>query len=456
MVHNSITARDVAVIPRKSKSLIAGFVVAALLAACGNKEEILQGERLDIRAPMSATANPENASGAVATAPSFAARRASVNGSWTHTNGSPQHLISHPALGTNLRPLWSVDIGEGDSARYRISTNPVASGGRIYTMDSRSQVMAHATNGGKVWSRNLTPPTESRDDTAGGGLAISGDILIASTGFGELVAMSAATGGTIWTQRLDAVLSGPPTIYNGLVYAVTRDNVAWALNLNDGRIQWQLAAAPSDSGILGAASPSVNSNIALFPFSSGEIIATFPKGGLRVWSASLAGRRAGAAYAGFNDITSDPVIVGGSVYAGNAAGRTIKVDRNNGEVIWTATEGAYGPVWPEGNSVFLINDQAALVRLNSSTGQTLWKVDLPYFTEEKIKKRKSIYAHYGPVLAGGRLWVGSSDGALRSFNPTTGALLSTVELPGGATSAPIVVGQTLYIVTKDGSLRAFR
>ncbi|MBC7142188.1 MAG: PQQ-binding-like beta-propeller repeat protein, partial [Rhodobacteraceae bacterium] len=59
-------------------------------------------------------------------------------------------------------------------------------------------------------------------------------------------------------------------------------------------------------------------------------------------------------------------------------------------------------------------------------------------------------------LAGGRLVVASSDGLIRSFDPTSGALLSSVELPNGAASAPAIAGGVLYVVTKDGKLRAFR
>ena len=62
------------------------------------------------------------------------------------------------------------------------------------------------------------------------------------------------------------------------------------------------------------------------------------------------------------------------------------------------------------------------IRLDAATGEVIWAVDMPYFTQEKIKKRKGIYAHYGPVLAGGRVMVVSSDGLLRAFDPTDGSL----------------------------------
>lgn len=450
---------------RRGARLVSGILCVSFLVACGEDEVTLQGERLDLRSPLTDSLQPatamvdENAPkpvAAVAAAPSFSPSRTKTNAAWTHPNGSPQHVISHPALASTLRPIWSVSIGEGDSRKNRISSTPVAKDGRIFTMDSHSRVTAVGTNGATLWSRNLTPKSDSSDEASGGGMAISGDILIATTGFGEMIAMSTKTGGEVWAQRLDANISSAPTIYDGIVYATSRDNVAWAINLKDGRIKWQLSSSPSPSGVIGGAAPAVNSSVALLPFSSGEIIATFPKGGVSLWSSSVSGRRVNSAYAGITDITSAPVITGNSVYVGNASGRTVKLNRTNGDVIWTAKEGAYGPVWPDGNSIFLVNDQAAVVRLSAATGEVLWKIDLPYYQEEEIKKRKAIYAHYGPVLAGGRLWVGSNDGVLRSFDPQNGQLLSQVALPGGATTAPIVVGKTLYIVTGDGMLQAFR
>jgi outer membrane protein assembly factor BamB len=106
--------------------------------------------------------------------------------------------------------------------------------------------------------------------------------------------------------------------------------------------------------------------------------------------------------------------------------------------------------------VFLISDQAELIRLDRETGEKIWGTDLPYFVRERLKRRKRIFAHYGPVLAGGRLLVGSNDDQIRSFDPATGEELGSVPLRGGAASNPVIVDRTLYIVTANGQLAAFR
>lgn len=114
------------------------------------------------------------------------------------------------------------------------------------------------------------------------------------------------------------------------------------------------------------------------------------------------------------------------------------------------------PVAVAGGSVFTVSDQAELVRLDAATGERIWGTELPFFKKNRITRREAVFAHYGPVIAGGRLWVGSSDGVLRSFDPVTGALAGQVELPGGAATNPVIVNQTLYIVSKTGRLLAFR
>jgi outer membrane protein assembly factor BamB len=195
----------------------------------------------------------------------------------------------------------------------------------------------------------------------------------------------------------------------------------------------------------------------IFPSAGGDLMAVLKiGGGTKIWQASLAGKRLGRAYALTPDVTSDAVIAGKTLFAGSGAGRTVAMSASSGERIWSAGEGALGPVAVAGGSIFLVNDEAKLVRLDTETGAVIWSVEMPYFTNDKIKRRKGIFAHYGPVLAGGRIVVASSDGLLRAFNPDDGSLAYSTEIPGGAAAQPAVAGGTLYVVGGNGQLHAFR
>ena len=131
-------------------------------------------------------------------------------------------------------------------------------------------------------------------------------------------------------------------------------------------------------------------------------------------------------------------------------------DAATGKRLWTAAEGALNPPLVVGGSVFVVNDEARLVRLDASTGDVIWQAEMPYFDKDKAKKHKAITAHYGPVLAGGRIVVASGDGPLRLFDPTTGTMVYSVDIPGGAASAPVLAQGMLFVVGGNGQLHAFR
>jgi len=424
-------------------SLIAAV---AMLVGCGEQDIILPGERLSIRSE----ATFENEARQI----SLPAQQA--NASWTHRNGSAEHAVTHPALAASLSQVFAVDIGEGDSRRARITADPVIANDAVYTLDAHSLVSATSTSGAPLWSVDLAPRLDGANDASGGGIAVGNGALYVTTGFGALTALDASTGNQIWAQDLDAPGTSAPTVVGDLVYVVGRDSTAWALEAESGRIRWQISGTPSIGNFAGGAGVAANSDIAVIPFPSGEVIGAFPLGGLRRWSTVVSGDRLGQAAANITDIAGDPVLDGNRAYVGNFSGRLVALNSFDGERIWTSQEGTISPVWPAGGSVFLINDLNELVRLDASDGAPIWKVQLPQFTETRVRQQRTVFAHYGPVLAGGRLIVASSDGLIRSFDPTSGAEISQVALSSGAATHPVVAGNTLYIVSKDGQLVAFR
>ncbi|MCR9127241.1 MAG: PQQ-like beta-propeller repeat protein [Rhodobacteraceae bacterium] len=423
-----------------------------MLAACEEPEVILTGPREDIRAD----AEPL-AAAPVAPGPRTIALPATVaNAEWAQSHGTQAFRVANAALGPAPQRIWSVSIGEGDSRKLRITADPVVGAGRVYTLDAGALVTATGTGGAPIWSRDLTPPRDDRGDATGGGLAYADGTLYVSLGFGELLALDAATGAERWRQQLDATGSGAPTVAGDLVYLVAGDDTGWAVRRDNGRIAWQVLATPSVANILGAPAPALTDSLTVFAFGSGDLVSTFRNGGLRRWSASVAGQRLGRSSSKISDITGAPVVAGRTLFAGNHSGRIAAFDVDSGDRLWTAREGVFGPVWPVGGSVFAITDRNQLVRLDAGSGVLVWAVDLPGFLRDKPRRRAAVHAHHGPVLAGGRLVVTSSDGLIRFFAPDSGALVGTAEVPGGATTAPAVAGGTLYVVGANGQLHAFR
>ena len=429
------------------------LVAVTALAAC-DREIVLPGERFAARAPLLEVTEPASQPENVTRAISLPA--AERIGDWGFRGMNTRNRLPHAALSANPQPIWTADIGAGDTRRQRINTDPVAANGRVFTLDSDMGLMAtDLASGAPVWQVSLIPDFDRGAGISGGALAVSGGVVYATTNYGEIIALDATNGAIRWRQRVGAAL-GAPTVSNGVLYVMGLDSQAWALTAETGQIRWTIPAGDVPSVLTGGAAPAITDRYVLLPFATGEIQAVFPGAGVRVWSSFVAGGRLGTAYAAINDITSDPVVVGNTVYAGNQSGRVVALDARSGEMRWQAMDGAYSPVVAAGDSLFYVSDRNELLRLDASDGSRIWGIELPFYVRERERRRKAVFAHYGPILAGGRLWVASSDDRIRSFSPESGAELGALEIRGGAASHPIVVGDTLLVVSREGRLHAYR
>ncbi|MEM1374664.1 MAG: PQQ-binding-like beta-propeller repeat protein [Pseudomonadota bacterium] len=435
---------------RRNARLLASLAGLAALVACGSNEDILVGDR-------EALAQAQDADGVVqdsAVPITLPAQQAFAD--WTHPGGNARHAAPHAAFSAAPTQIWASSIGAGQGRRQRINATPVVADGRVFTVDSNGVVAATSAGGERLWSADLTPSLERRGQGGSHGLSYGGGALYVNTGFGEVVALDPATGSELWTQDIDAQGGGSATYFDGRVYVSARDSVGWAIDAETGRIQWQLSGTPSGSSYLGGGGPALTEDLAIFPFPSGELLAVFRRGGVQRWNATLLGGREGVAYAAISGIAADPVVAGDRVYVSNPAGRLAALSSTSGERLWTARAGSLKPPVIAGGSVFFVSDQNALTRLDASTGQTLWATELPLFEERRAIRQKTVFGHYGPVLAGGRLWLASSDGTLRGFDPVSGAQVVTAPIPGGAATPPVLAGGVMYVVTTRGQLIAFR
>ncbi|SHH74468.1 PQQ-binding-like beta-propeller repeat protein [Marivita hallyeonensis] len=440
----------------QTKILAASVLALSVLSACTEREIILPGERLGVREVLQETGPDAQDLGNVTLAANVPA--AVNNGSWAQSHVSPWSRTTNAALSSTLTPVWSTPIGQGDKRRARIITDPVVADGRVFTVDSAGRVTATSTNGEALWTYSLVPLRDDASQALAGGLAHSNGRLYVTSGFGTLTALDASSGTEIWTQRLQNGATGAPTVFGGLVYVVAGDSTAWAIEEEDGRVRWESDGLGDVGNVAGAAPPAVNNTHVVFSFGSGAVQGAFRQGGLRLWSADIVGARRGFAIALVDDITGYPVIDGNTVYAGNHSGRVVALNINSGERLWTAQHGALEPVWPAGGSVYLVSDLNQLIRLDATDGTQIWAVDLPGYepVRRPQRRRDSAFTNHGPIMAGGRLIVASSDGVIRSFDPASGDLISETPIRSGATTRPVVANGTLYVVSKNGTLHAYR
>ncbi|MEM9043376.1 MAG: PQQ-binding-like beta-propeller repeat protein [Pseudomonadota bacterium] len=424
------------------------LVAASLtLTACGifDDEEILEGERIKIRQTEQDIARG-NARPLSSPVPLI---------EWTQTSGTASHNSGHIAGPPTLSIAWRADAGQGNSDESWITSPPIVAGGAVVTLDAASQVSAFdAASGSLRWEVDLTPEEEDGEEGFGGGLAAEGETVFVSTGFGEITALSLSGGETIWQQKFSAPFRAAPSVANGIVVAVARDDQAYAMRAATGELLWRNQGVSADAGILGGSTAAIAGGLVVLPYSSGELLALDVGTGRSVWSAVLTGGRRGLARSSITDITGDPTVAGPFVLAANQSGRLVAIDGRSGTRVWTRSLGATKPLWPVEDTLFMMSDLAELHRVNLRDGATLWITPLPAFEDEEDLEDPITYS--GPIAVGGKVIVTDSLGNLWSFDPVTGEGGITLDLPDGASIGPVSAGGVVYVLTDGGDLVALR
>ena len=172
------------------------------------------------------------------------------------------------------------------------------------------------------------------------------------------------------------------------------------------------------------------------------------------WGEDLTGSRGSTGLAALNDVSGDPIISDGIVYAASQSGRFVAVDVRTGERLWTQNIGGIQPPYAAGDTVFFVSGQGSLVAMQKEDGKVIWVTELGAFEDPADREDAITWA--GPILAGGNLLLTSDLGKLVSVDPTNGSIVREVDLPGGATNGPIAAGGTVYVLTDSATLAAYR
>jgi outer membrane protein assembly factor BamB len=376
------------------------------------------------------------------------------NADWPQAGGNPSHAMGHLQVGDTLQTAWRADIGEGGGYRRKITAQPVVNGGQVFTMDSDATLTAYnVANGARLW-RLDTQVKGDRSSNVGGGIGVDGDVLYAGTGRAELLALEAGSGKIRWRKPVSTPVRSAPTIADGRVFVITLDNQLQAFAVDDGRRLWGFQATTPDTSVLGLPAPAYADGLVVGGFGSGDLVALRAATGSVAWSDNLGAARGRTSLTDLSSIHGLPVVADGRVYAGSLGGLVVSLDLRTGRRLWERDVASAATPWLAGDWLFLLDTNGQVAAITRAEGRVAWVSQLQQFEDEK-KKEDPIYWK-GPVLAGDRLILGSSNAMAVAMSPYTGDILGQQKLPGAMSVEPCVAGGTVYVITDEANLIALR
>jgi len=373
---------------------------------------------------------------------------------WPQAGNTPNKSYGHLALGPSPRRIWSATVA-GSNNKRRLASAPVVGGGQLFVMDTQGRVTAlDANTGARRWSRSFAIDGDGASSVFGGGVSYDEGKVYVTTGVGEVAALDARDGNVVWKAKPAGPLRGSPTVAFNAVYVMTQNNQIHALDTGDGSVLWSESASQGRAGVFGVAAPAAGYGTVIAGYSSGELVAYRYENGRVLWSDALSRTSLSTSVGVLTDVDADPIIDRGRVYALGQGGRMAAYELVTGQRIWELSLAGISTPAVAGDWVFTLTDEAKLLCIARSSGRVRWLTELKRW--DNAKKRTGPVFWTGPVLAGNRLWIGNSKGALSYADVGDGTVRQFVRLGDPVSLAPIVANATLYVLDDGGKISAFR
>ena len=374
-----------------------------------------------------------------------------LNADWPQTGGTPAHVMGNVQLGPLTR-AWRRSIGEGGGYRRKITATPVVAGGQVFTMDSDGAVSAFdLATGNRRWNTD-TEPKKDRSTNVGGGLAVVGGTVFATTGRAEALAIDAQSGKITWRSPLDSPARSAPTIAENRLFVVTLDNRMLALSTTDGKRLWSYQATAIATSVLGEPAPAYTDGLVVGGFGSGDLVTLRADTGTMAWSDSLASARGRNSLADLSAIRGLPVIADNTVYAIGVGGVLLALDLRSGRRLWEREASGQHTPWVAGDWIFVLTEDQTLACLSRADGRVRWLSQLPRYAD--VEKSRNPIFWTGPLLGGQYLYCAGSTEKLIAVNPITGDVLGQQDLPDKVSVGMVAAGGKLLVVTDDSTLSA--
>jgi outer membrane protein assembly factor BamB len=440
----------------KSKAAIAGAVLL-MLCGCSTFSDIgdwLGGEKAKVPLPGTRIAVLSESSN-IQPDESLATTDVTIpdptsNDDWRQAGGDAGGATGNLQL-SGYTHHDSVTIGDGNGWEQPLYPSPIIANHVVYAMDAKGYITAHSTADiGKILWTNNSLVAKEEPDLLGGGLALDGTKIYATSGRGSVAAIDAATGKEIWKQFIGVPLRAAPKVGGGKVYALSVDNQLFALDADKGAQLWSHRGINENAGFLAAISPALSDTIVLAPYSSGEIHALDTVSGQDVWNDSLLLPRRNYATAGFYGIGGNPIIKDNIIYATDSGGSTVALGLLNGRRIWEQDISSLNSPWVAGDYMYILSNEDQLVCLTIADGRVKWVRQIARYANEE--KHRDPLTWRGPIMAGGQLLIAGIDGRMLALSPKDGSTIATVEIPENITDTPVVAGGRLYMLTQDAKL----
>ena len=373
---------------------------------------------------------------------------------WMQVAGGADRNSGHISHAGGYNRQWSSSIGDGNEDGLTLVAQPVTDGTTIFALDTESMLTATSlSNGARKWEVELAPENEEADEVSGGGLAMIGNTLIASTIFGEVISISSVDGSINWRTNIGIPLANNPLLLGEFVVVQALNGQATALDLQSGTVSWVEIGAPAGPSHDRIAAAAGQGDLVVHPGIGGEFVGLRLLDGGRRFIDFPTTRRSDSVLDATTTITASPLMLPEGILVATRNGHTSLLSKDTGTRTWSLAFGLRDTPVVAGDVAFMLDSAQRLRAVSLSQGKLFWTKTMQRFEDEEDLEDPINW--FGPLLVDGKLLLVSDTGILELRDVTNGESLSRQDVEEAA-MAPIFVNGLMVLLSQNGNLVAYR
>lgn len=336
--------------------------------------------------------------------------------------------------------LWKRDVGAG-SAGQRLGLAPAITADRIYVANADGEILAlNAADGESIWSVKTDLPLS-------GGPGVGDGLVVVGTLDGDLIALAEDDGQEVWRGRASSEVLAAPGVGDGLVVAHSIDGALTGLASDTGESRWRYQHTVPVLSLRGGAAPVLIKDTAYCGLAGGKLVAIDLGNGTSRWELTIASKRGRSELERISDIDGEPLVRDGVVYVASFQGAVVAVGEISGSVLWQRELSSYAGLAADWFQLYASDDEGSVWALNAEDGTPRWRQD-------KLSLRRLST----PAVLGDYVVVGDYEGYLHWLNVLDGRMVARTRVGSDPISARglRVDNSTLYVLGDGGELAAIQ
>ncbi len=342
-----------------------------------------------------------------------------------------------PALCADFSPQirWSATDSNGVCGSS-VQLKPALAAGIVVIADAKGRLFAYdKASGAKLW-------TVKTDACITAGPSLTPTNVYVGTQDGNLLAYCLSDGSFLWKTALSGEILAAPAASQNMVFVHALDSTITALSAIDGHPLWRYGLSAPSIVLRHSSSPQVAQQQVVVGFANGRLLGFHATDGVIEWERELGEPKGRSDVARMADISADPVISQGIVYAVSYQGRLAALSLETGQPVWEREVSSYSGLTLSSKVLYVSEADGSIRAVSKHSGDTIWRQ--PGLGGRRLTK---------PTLWQNLLVVADDEGYCHFICPKEGTFLGRIRIDSkGIDAAPVVAEDNLIVLSRSGKL----